>query len=122
MRIRTTIDYPVEGVDHQEAIAQVGDTSLLAIFNGQHSLGVVVHQPFPRHWLTLVRPDADERPEVAVWLCDSLYTSVFRLTVEEVQDFIGSMGVAQIQAADMGGHLLEQEQAAVSWCAFKVTC
>ena len=94
---------------------------MLAVLNGPHSLGLVVHQPYPQHWVALVRPETDERPDVAAWLCDSLYTSVFALSVAEVQDFIGSMGVSHLQAADIQGDMMQQERAADAWSAFKVT-
>ena len=94
---------------------------MLAVFNGPHSLGLIVHQPYPRHWVALVRPEAVEPPDVAAWLCDSLYTSVFALSIREVQDLIGSMGVSHMEAADMQGDVLDQERAADAWSAFKVT-
>jgi hypothetical protein len=77
----------LQGADHQEAIVQLGDTGNLAMFNGDHVLGMILHRPSPRHWFALVKPPSGTiTPSVAALLCDSLFTCIFELSVEDVQD------------------------------------
>ena len=48
--------YCMRGGDYQYAVRDLFDNGSLAIFNGQHALGCVVHMPVPRHWIALVAP------------------------------------------------------------------
>ena len=111
----------LQGADHQDAIRTVGDSDDgLAVFNGDHALGLILHQPCPRHWVALVRPPEAVRDGDAAWLCDSLHSKVFALSVDEVQDFLGLMDSAQLQAADGAGSELRRMRAIADWCAYRV--
>ena len=111
----------LQGADHQDAIRTVGDSDdRLAVFNGDHALGLILHQPDPRHWIALVRPPEAVRDGDAAWLCDSLCSQVFALSVDEVQEFLGLMGSKQLQAADGVGREFERMRLISEWCAYRV--
>ena len=110
----------LQGADHQDAIVQVGDSSKLAVFNGDHAMGLILHQPNPRHWIAIVRPAQATHAGEAAWLCDSLVSCVFVLSVEELQDFIGHMAVAQSEAAQGAGEELDRMMEITAWSAYKV--
>ncbi|CAK0803316.1 unnamed protein product [Prorocentrum cordatum] len=111
----------LQGADHQDAILAVGDSdSCLAVFNGNHALGVILHQPCPRHWIALVRPPEAVRDGDAAWLCDSLHSAVFALEASEVQDLLGHVGSAQMGAADRAGSELDRMREISDWCAYRV--
>ena len=111
----------LQGADHQDAILAVGNSdSSLAVFSGNHALGVILHQPCPRHWIALVRPPEAVRDGDAAWLCDSLHSAVFALEVGEVQDLLGHVGSAQMGAADRAGSELDRMREIADWCAYRV--
>ena len=111
----------LQGADHQDAIIKVGDSdSSLAVFNGNHALGLILHQPAPRHWIALVRPPEAVRDGDAAWLCDSLHSAVFALSADEVQDLLGHMGSVQMGAADRPGRELDRMREIADWCAYRV--
>ena len=111
----------LQGADHQDAILAVGNSdSSLAVFSGNHALGVILHQPCPRHWIALVRPPEAVRDGDAAWLCDSLHSAVFALEAGEVQDLLGHVGSAQMGAADRAGSELDRMREIADWCAYRV--
>ncbi|CAK0852500.1 unnamed protein product, partial [Prorocentrum cordatum] len=111
----------LQGADHQGAIRTVGDSDdRLAVFHGDHALGLILHQPDPRHWIALVRPPEAVRDGDAAWLCDSLHSMVFALSADEVQEFLGLMGSKQLQAADGVGREFERMRLISEWCAYRV--
>ena len=95
----------------------------LAIFNGQHALGCVVHLPQPRHWIAFVAPPAEQKSkEFAAILCDSLFPHVFALSVDEAVVLFLAMGARHMQIAD--SQLLtnsQQQRLATEWCAYQVS-
>jgi hypothetical protein len=109
--------------DYQEAVRQISDDGKLAIFNGEHSLGCVVHMPCPRHWVAIVPPPEGQRScTTAAILCDSLYTHVFALTVDDMVDLFLAMGARHMQIAD-AQQLDEYERQAYAseWCVYRVS-
>ncbi len=83
-------------------------------------MGLILHQPNPRHWIAIVRPAQAAHAGEAAWLCDSLVSCVFVLSVEELQDFIGHMAVAQSEAAQGDGEELDRMMEITAWSAYKV--
>jgi len=88
----------LRGAEYEGAVREISDDGALAMFNGSQ-LGCVLHMPCPRHWVALVAPEHVTR-ESAALLCDSLYSHVFALTVDEVVDLFLAMGVRHMQAGE----------------------
>ena len=111
----------LEGAGHEEAVRQLNNEGLLAVFHGDRALGCIVHLPCPRHWVALVPPPRQESVHVAAVLCDSLHSQVFTLSVVEMHDLFGMMGSSHLTAGESQRPLLEQEQVAAGWSAYTVT-
>lgn len=113
----------LRGAEYQEAVRELDASGKLAIFNGEHALGCVVHLPMPRHWVALVAPLESQRStEFAAILCDSLFSHVFALSVDEMVDLFLAMGARHMQVAD--SQLLtayQKERFATDWCVYRVS-
>ena len=115
--------YCMRGGDYQYAVRDLFDNGSLAIFNGQHALGCVVHMPVPRHWIALVAPpEGQKSKEFAAILCDSLLPHVFALSVDEAVDLFLAMGHRHMQLGE--SELLtnaQRHRLATEWCAYQVS-
>ena len=111
----------LQGEDHQEAVRQVDEQGGLSIFSGVHAFGCILHQPSPRHWVAIVRPEAETSEHFAAVLCDSLRTHVFALSVTEMVDLFTMMGVSHMAAGESNAPLLQQEQNAARWSVYSVS-
>ena len=111
----------LQGVEHQEAVRQIDEQGGLSILSGSHAFGCILHQPFPRHWVAIVRPEVETSETVAAVLCDSLRTHVFALSVTEVVDLFTMMGSSHMAAGESNLPLLQQERVAAGWSAYRVS-
>ena len=58
---------------------------------------------------------------MAAILCDSLFTHVFTLSVDEMQELFAMMGSRQMRAGESQLPLWEQEEIAAGWSAYAVS-
>ena len=113
----------LRGEEYQNAVRDLNENGKLAIFNGDHALGCVVHMPRPRHWVALVPPPESQRSSAfAAILCDSLFSHVFALSVDEMVDLFLAMGVRHMRMAESRGlSSYQRERFATDWCAYRVS-
>ena len=113
----------LRGEEYQNAVRDLNESGKLAIFNGDHALGCVVHMPRPRHWVALVPPPESQRSSAfAAILCDSLFSHVFALSVDEMVDLFLAMGVRHMRMAESRGlSSYQRERFATDWCAYRVS-
>ena len=111
----------LEGSDHQDAVREINERGLLAIFNGDVAMGCILHQSDPRHWVALVAPVRQESTHVAAILCDSMETCVYGLSTGEMQDLFGMMRFRHMSAAESQAPPLQREQEAADWSAYRVS-
>ena len=58
---------------------------------------------------------------MAAILCDSLYSHVFTLSVDEIQELFAMMASRQMTAGEAKLPLREQEEIAAGWSAYAVS-
>ena len=112
----------MQGPDYEEAVRQLNPNGMLAIFNGAHAVGCIIHMPRPRHWIALVSPPEGQRSvEVAALLCDSLKAQPYALSVDDTVDFLTTMGLRHAQYGDSQMSQHRRERLAAGWSAYRVT-
>ena len=111
----------VHGKEHEEMSQLVNEQGLLSMFSGDHVLGVIIHQPNPRHWFALVRPGELRGEEGVALLCDSLETKMYMLSVREVQQLFETIAARHSRIGGMKVSQHRREELAAEWSCFSVT-
>ena len=111
----------VHGKEHEEMSQLVNEQGLLSMFSGDHVLGVIIHQPNPRHWFALVRPGELRGEEGVALLCDSLETKMYMLSVSEVQQLFETIAARHSRIGGMKVSQHRREELAAEWSCFSVT-